>query len=66
MRPEELVASLTDEDLRHVRMFECQRLLHSQKVDIVGRVDGQRNAVDVVRHGCATAQFRIVLNVVDE
>ena len=47
-------------------MLECQRLLHGQKVDIVGRVDGQRNAVDVVRHGCTPAEFRIVLNVVDE
>ena len=47
-------------------MFEVHRFLHGKEIDVVGGVDRQRCAVDVMRNRNAAAQFGIILDVVDE
>lgn len=47
-------------------VVELEQLLQRDKVDVVGRVDGLRDAKDVVRHGEPPTQLRRVLHVVHQ
>lgn len=60
------VYELLGKDGDEVRVVEAVQLLQGDKVDVVCRVDGLRDAKDVVRHGEPAAQLRRVLDVVDE
>lgn len=48
-----------------VWVFKFCQLPEGEKVDIVGRVDGLRNAKDAVSHRDSAAKDRVVLHVVD-
>ena len=46
-------------------VFKLCQLLEGEKVDIVSRVDGLRNAKDAVSHRDSTAKDRVVLHIID-
>lgn len=60
------VEQLVHEDVHRRRVPQLVAPLERQKVDVVGRVDCGRHAVDGVSHGDAPAERGVVLDVVDE